>query len=122
MASNDVTPERDTAPLWRSTNGKLLIQQCRECTEAFHYPRSVCPFCLSDKLDWVECSGQAKIYSFSTMRRGEPYAIAVVTLMEGPMLMTNIVDCPVDEIAVGQEVSVLFRDVDGIATPMFAPV
>lgn len=121
MSQTQVTPERDQAPRWRSTNGKLLIQKCEQCGDVFHYPRFVCPFCLSDKLEWVECSGRAKIYSHSVMRRGEPYAIAMVTLEEGPRLMTNIVDCDLDAIAIDQDVTVVFKDVDGIATPMFTP-
>ncbi|PSJ65223.1 Zn-ribbon domain-containing OB-fold protein [Kumtagia ephedrae] len=121
-AVETITPERDAAPQWRSTGGKLLIQRCEECGDAFHYPRVVCPYCLSDRLAWVECAGTGRIYSFSVMRRGDPYAIAFVELDEGPRLMTNIVDCDLDAIEVEQKVQVTFRDVDGIATPMFRPL
>ncbi len=121
MASGEIIAERESAPFWRSTRGKLLIQQCTKCGEAFHYPRSVCPFCMSDQPEWKECSGDGTIYSFSIMRRGEPYVLAIVTLDEGPRLMTNIVDCDFDAIEIGQQVSVTFKDVDGVAVPMFAP-
>jgi len=116
-----VSPDRDSAPQWRSTNGKLLIQKCEECGDAFYYPRAACPFCLSSNVRWMECSGNGRIYSYSVTRRGDPYAIAFVTLEEGPKMMTNIVDCPVDEIAVDQPVCVVFRDLEGVPTPMFRP-
>lgn len=123
MAANDpiVAPDRDVAPFWRSTNGKLLIQTCEDCGDAFYYPRVICPFCFSSKVRWIECSGSGRIYSYSVLRRGEPYAIAYVTLEEGPRMMSNIVDCPFDKIAIDQPVTVVFRDVAGVPTPMFRP-
>ncbi len=121
MAPDDVRPERDSAPQWRSTAGKLLVQRCEECREPFYYPRVVCPFCFSTRVRWLECSGSGRIYSYSVVRRGEPYAIAFVELDEGPRLMTNIVDCDFDAIRVGDPVAVVFRDLDGVLTPMFSP-
>ena len=116
-----ITPERDSAPFWRSASGKLLIQNCTSCGENFHYPRTICPFCAGSALAWVECSGRGRIYTYSVTRRGEPYAIAFVTLDEGPRLMTNIVDCDFDRLAIDDPVEVVFHDIDGTATPMFRP-
>jgi len=64
------------------------------------------------------------IYSYSVMRRGDtPYAIAYVTVDEGITMMTNIVDCDYDALAVGQAVEVTFRQSDGDqAIPVFRPV
>ena len=117
--STAAQPKRAETPQWQSTNGKLLIQRCDACGEPFYYPRVVCPFCLSGSVCWLECSGQGHIYSYSIVRRGVPYAIALVTLLEGPNMMTNIVDCPPDDIRIGRAVTVVFRDVDGAPTPMF---
>jgi len=94
---------------------------CEECSEPFYYPRVVCPFCFSARVHWLECSGSGRIYSYSVVRRGEPYAIAFVELDEGPRLMTNIVDCDFDAIRIGDPVAVVFRDLDGVPTPMFSP-
>ena len=121
MGSNadPVHPERDVAPQWRSVSGKLLIQKCEPCDKAFYYPRVSCPYCLGSELRWLECSGRGRIYTHSTMRRRDPYTIAYVALEEGPQMMTNIGECAPEDIAIGQPVSVVFRDVDGVATPMF---
>ena len=44
------------------------------------------------------------------MRRAPPpYAIAYVTLDEGPTMMTGIVDCDLDAIRIGQPVRVVFK-------------
>jgi uncharacterized OB-fold protein len=59
------------------------------------------------------------------MRRGAPvpYAIAYVTLAEGPTMMTNIVDCDLNAIKIGQKVKVVFKPSEGgPPVPCFAPV
>jgi uncharacterized OB-fold protein len=51
-----------------------------------------------------------------------PYNAAVVRLEEGPFLVTNIVECPDDAIAVGLEVEVVMRAIDDDLTlPLFRP-
>lgn len=121
MSADPISPDRDSAPFWRSTGGKLLIQKCQKCAESFHYPRTVCPFCMASDVAWQECSGKGTVYSYTVVRRGEPYVLAMVTLAEGPRLLTNLIDCDADALAVGQDVIVKFQDVDGVPTPMFAP-
>ena len=52
------------------------------------------------------------------MRRlAEPYAVAYVTLDEGVTVLTNLVDCDFDRLAIGAPVRAVFKD--GI--PMFTP-
>ena len=48
--------------------------------------------------------------------------IAYVTLDEGPAMLTNIVDCDPDRVAIGQRVHAVYRPTrDGTPVPMFAP-
>jgi uncharacterized OB-fold protein len=71
-----------------------------------------------------QASGNGVIYTYSVMRRTPtPYAIAYVTLAEGPTMMTNIVDCDLDQIRIGQTVRLVFKESDGgPPVPMFTPV
>ncbi len=71
-----------------------------------------------------QVSGNGTIYTYSVMRRAPiPYAIAYVTLAEGPTMMTNIVDCDLDRIKIGQAVKLVFKPSDGgPPVPMFTPV
>ena len=39
-----------------------------------------------------------------------PYAVVIVKLEEGPKLTSNVVDCPLDEIAIGMPVEVVFEE------------
>ena len=58
-------------------------------------------------------------------RRAGPiaYALAYVRLDEGVTMMTNIVDCDLDELRIGQRVKVCFKPDDaGQPVPMFTPV
>lgn len=104
-------------------NGKLLLRHCTSCNKVHHYPRALCPYCFSDKLDWREASGKGKVYSYSVMRRApEPYVIAYVTLDEGISMMTNIVDCDLDKVRIDQPVKVVFKPSQtGQPVPMFTP-
>ena len=117
-----VTPE--TEPFWTAAaEGRLLIKNCRSCDQVHYYPRSICPFCGSDTTEWLQASGRGTIYSYSIMRRVPvPYAIGYVTLEEGVTMMTNIVDCDLEAIRIGQAVKVVFRPTEGgPPVPMFAP-
>jgi uncharacterized OB-fold protein len=104
-------------------HGRFLIPVCTACDRAHWYPRIICPFCASDKVEWREASGKGMIYTFSVMRRvKEPYIIAHVTLAEGPTMLTNIVGCNTDDVRIGQAVTVVFQDTDnGPPVPMFKP-
>ena len=94
----------ETKPFWdAAAQGKFLIKRCTACGEPHYFPRTICPFCFSDKTVWEESSGEATIYTYSLMRKSPtgPYAIAYVTLKEGPSLQTNIVRS--EERRVGKE-------------------
>jgi uncharacterized OB-fold protein len=103
--------------------GKLVIKRCAACGESHHYPRSICPYCGSDRTEWKDASGRGTIYSYSVLRRATPpYAIAYVTLAEGPTMMTNLVDCDFDKLRIGQAVRVVFKPTDGgPPVPTFTP-
>ena len=114
----------ETAVYWESAkNGKLLVKTCKACGKLHYYPRTICPHCLSSDTDWVEASGKGTIYTYSVMRRTEtPYVIAYVKLEEGVTMLSNIVECDVDDVAVGQTVEVVFRDTEGgHSLPVFRP-
>ena len=119
-------PNLETKPYWdAAAEGKLLYKKCAACGEPHFYPRANCPFCFSDRTEWQQASGDGVIYTYSVMRRGapEPYAIAYVTLAEGPTMMTNIVDCDLNGIKIGQKVKVVFKPSEGgPPVPCFAPV
>jgi uncharacterized OB-fold protein len=93
--------------------GKFMLPVCRGCGKAHWYPRARCPFCFGE-VDWRQGSGTGVIYSYSVMRRVDPpFAIAYVRLSEGPTMMTNIVDCDLNGLAIDQAVRVVFKPTAG---------
>ena len=104
--------------------GRLVVPVCTACGKAHWYPRAICPFCDSDKIEWRDTLGKGTIYTFSVMRRAkEPYVIAYVKLAEGPTMMTNIVDCNFDALRIDDAVTVVFEETEaGPPVPMFKPV
>jgi uncharacterized OB-fold protein len=116
--------DEDSRPFWRAASeGKLLLKCCNACKKSHWYPRPRCPFCLGEETVWQEAAGTGIIYSYSVIRRAEqPYAVAFVTVDEGPSILTNIVDCDVDRIYIGMKVAVSFRPTEGEAVPVFRPV
>ena len=117
-------PNPETKRFWEAAaQGQLLLKKCGDCGEVHYYPRALCPFCGSDRTDWQPASGHGTVYSWSVMRRAEtPYAIAYVALDEGVTMMTNIVDCDLDGIRIGQPVRVVFKPTaGGPPLPAFTP-
>ena len=100
-----------------------MLPRCKDTGKFIWYPRAISPFTFGP-VEWVEVSGKGKIYTLSIMARAEvPYAIAYVTLEEGPSMMTNIVDCDLGALKIGQAVKLKFVPSEGgPPMPMFTPV
>ncbi|MGH8783822.1 MAG: Zn-ribbon domain-containing OB-fold protein [Cupriavidus necator] len=114
-----------TEKFWEAAKeGQLLIKHCPACGKTHWYPRSLCPYCLGDQLEWQASSGVGTIYSVSVTRKAGPvpYAIAYVRLDEGVTMLTNIVDCDLDALHIGARVRLCFKNADGgYLIPMFTP-
>ncbi len=120
--SPNVLPE--VAVYWQAANaGRLLIKHCSACDKPHHYPRDICPHCLSQATQWREASGSGTLYSFSSMGTGEAaYTLAMVTLDEGVTMLSNVVDADPAGLRIGQRLKVVFLPSEnGQAVPMFSP-
>src|SRR5690606_27144723 len=85
---------------------KLLLQQCKACHHIQFYPRLMCTKCSSRDVEWICAQGEAKVKTYTIIHRPilpayqkeAPYILAIVQLDEGPTMMTNIVNCPLESI------------------------
>ena len=119
-----ITPENQ-AFFEATKDGRFLLRRCDDCGKAHYYPRSICPLCGSDKTQWFEANGEGEIYTYSVLRKGAPipYCLAYVNLPEGVSVLTNIVDCDLDAVRIGQRVKVCFKPAEkGTMMPAFAPI
>jgi uncharacterized OB-fold protein len=125
------TPTTETRPYWEGcARGELLIQQCGACGHRQFFPRLYCSRCMDERVEWIKASGRATVVSFTIVRRPVspafaakvPYIVALVKLEEGPTMMTNIVGCAPEAIAIGMALEVTFeRMSEEIWLPKFRP-
>jgi uncharacterized OB-fold protein len=108
--------------------GVLRVQRCGDCDAYVFVPQWFCPRCQSETLDWVESSGRGTVYSLTTVYRPQrpefevPYTVAIVELEEGFHMLTNLVDCAIEDRSIGMPVEVTFQKMsDEITLPMFRP-
>ena len=108
------------------TRGELLLQQCGNCGKYQFYPRTLCSHCGTADPGWAVASGRGHIASFSIVRRAiskayeAPYVVALIDLEEGPRMMSNVIGCDPDAVAIGQPVTVSFEAWnDDITLPVF---
>jgi len=138
MSATDRTakpiPEIDEtlAPFFAAAKERrLVVQRCGGCGRLRFPPRELCNVCLAVEATWIPVSGRGEIYSYNVMHqvyhpgfaREVPYAVVMVKLAEGPAMISNLVDCPLDEIRIGMPVEVVFEEVSPEVTlPKFRRV
>jgi uncharacterized OB-fold protein len=123
-------PTPETRHFWEGTRaGRLMLQRCQACEESYFPPRPFCPRCGSRDVVAYPASGRATLYSYVISHRPAagfdgPFAIAVVTLDEGPRMMTNIVGCPQtpEALQLDMPLEVTYEPLDSdITLPLFRP-
>jgi uncharacterized OB-fold protein len=112
--------DEENRPWWEAAQRhELYIQKCRDCGDLRFHPRALCTNCMSSNAEWIKCKGSGRIYTFtvtnqngaSGFRDSLPYVLAWVQLDEGVKLMTNIIDCPPDQVKIDMPVEAVFDDV-----------
>lgn len=126
------TPTPWSRPFWEGCKRQeLLIQECEDCGEKVFYPKQFCSSCLSSDLQWIKASGKGKVYTFTVIHSYQPtefsddvpYVVAVVRLDEGVQLMSNLIDCKLEDIKCDMDIEVVFDDVtEEVSLPKFRPV
>lgn len=114
----------DLAFFWEATKKEsMLLPHCADCGKTHWHPRLFCPFCFSNKLEWKESAGKATLYAATTLSKAsEPYIVAYVELAEGPLMLTNIIDCSLDDLQIGDPLTLTFSPMSsGHFLPVFRP-
>lgn len=107
--------------------GELRFQRC-ECGTWRHVPRETCARCGSFTWEWARASGRGRVFTWTVAVRpmhpafanDAPYAPVVVEMEEGVRLVSQVVDCPPDALAIDMPVTVVFEAVsDAVTLPRF---
>ncbi len=131
LASRPVPrPTPETQHFWEGTQlGELRLQRCDECAEVYFPPRPFCPKCSSKSVTVFAASGNGTLHSYVINERphpawSAPYCIALVKLLEGPTLMSNVVGCPQtpEALQLDMALQVTFEVLtETITLPLFKP-
>lgn len=124
-----VTPENEF--FWSAgADGVLRLQNCLDCAALIHPPEPVCRYCRSMNMGVRDVSGRATLAGFTVNHRFSlpglpaPYVVAQVAIDEDPRvrLTTTLIDCDTDQLGLGQQVEVVFENIDDVWLPLFRPV
>ena len=128
-AGQDRTQRPLTGGFWAAVDrGQLVRPVCGDCGQSFFVTQFACPYCQSTSWVYKPSSGRGRVYSHTTVYRPPtpaftaPYVLADVDVEEGWHLLTWIVDCEPEEVAIDMAVSVrIIAGPDGLRLPAFAP-
>lgn len=110
-------PTRDNEEFYLAARrGELRFQRCGECGGFRHYPRPVCPHCLSRDYSWELSSGRGTVYTWTIVRGPTlpafehklPYNVVDVLMDEGVHFVSEVLDCAPEEIHGGMPVRAVF--------------
>jgi uncharacterized OB-fold protein len=115
-------------PFWEACDRQeFLLHRCNVC-ERHYWPAAKCVVHGERDMEWVPASGRGVIHDYVIMRRAYsaemkdkvPYNVSIIELEEGPLFHSNVIDCPVEEIASGIPVEVTFvPHSSGLTIPVF---
>lgn len=102
------------------------LPKCLSCGEFHFFPRVVCPHCGSYDLEWQTLSGKAEVYSTTTIRRkperGGNYNVSLITLEEGPRLMSRVEGIDPELVSIGAKVSASINNEGDEPFVVFTPM
>jgi uncharacterized OB-fold protein len=86
--------------------GELAYQYSPDAGRAVFYPRALCPFTGSDRLEWRVSKGLGTVYSTTVVhsQEGAPYNVALIDVDEGFRLMSRVEEVAPEQVRIGMRV------------------
>jgi len=103
----------------------LVGEVCPHCDAKLFPPRDVCPECGGEAKQPYTFSGRGEVYSFTIMHDAPtgydeqaPYTVALVKLVEGPVITAQLTDLGEQPVEIGMPVEMVTRKIrqDGDAS------
>ena len=108
----------EVARYWRTTGQRyqLVGEVCPHCNSKIFPPRDICPTCEKEATTPFAFSGRGEVYSYSTIHAAPagfekfaPYMVALVRLVEGPLVTAQLTDVNEEEVKIGMPVEMVTR-------------
>lgn len=96
---------------WRKIKYRYDLRgsYCENCGNHFYPPRNFCPICRrKGKIREVDFPDMGRVISFSVVREGEPYVVALIELENGARIISQLA-CSPEEVKIGMNVRKVFR-------------
>jgi uncharacterized OB-fold protein len=94
----------------------LVGEVCPHCDAKIFPPRDVCPSCGGEAKEAYNFSGRGEVYSFTRMadapagfEEQAPYTVALVKLVEGPVVTAQLTDLGDSKVEIGMPVEMVTR-------------
>ncbi|MFN4133007.1 MAG: Zn-ribbon domain-containing OB-fold protein [Candidatus Hadarchaeales archaeon] len=107
------------ARFWREIPSRynFIGSKCGNCNKIMFPPRFICPYCRrTGKIEPYNLSRFGKILSYTVVYSAAegfedqtPYVLAIVELDDGPRITTQVTDCDLSEVKIGDRVEMIFR-------------
>ncbi|UYN90852.1 MAG: Zn-ribbon domain-containing OB-fold protein [Anaerolineales bacterium] len=103
---------------WRLKKQRYSLtgEVCEHCDAKLFPPRDICPECGEEAKTLFQFSGKGEVYSFTTVydapegyAEQAPYTLAMVKLVEGPLVTAQLTDLGEQQPAIGMPVEMVTR-------------
>ena len=100
--------------------GELAYQFSPTANRAVFYPRVLCPFTGSDRLEWRVSAGKGTVHATTVVhpQEGAPFNVALIDCDEGFRLMSRVEDIAPAEVKIGMRVRFRVHRSAGEEPPM----
>ena len=104
---------------------ELAYQFSPQAGRAVFYPRVLCPFTGSERLEWRISKGLGTVHATTVVHpaEGKPYNVALIDCDEGFRLMSRVEDIAPEQVRIGQRVRFRVHRAEGDEPPypVFTP-
>ena len=104
---------------------ELAYQFSPQANRAVFFPRIVCPFTGSDKLEWRVSAGRGTVHATTVVHpaEGGPFNVALVDCDEGFRLMSRVEEIAPEQVTIGMRVKFRVHRPGGedAPIPVFTP-
>jgi uncharacterized OB-fold protein len=100
--------------------GELAYQFSPAANRAVFYPRVLCPFTGSDRLEWRVSAGKGTVHATTVVhpQEGAPFNVALIDCDEGFRLMSRVEEIAPNDVKIGMRVRFRVHRPGGEEPPM----
>ncbi len=121
-----------TIPSLPGEQPRLIGSKCRNCGRVYFPKEVVCNACFQEDMEETLLSNRGKLYSFTIIHQKPmaysgpmPYAMGLVSLPEGPTIMSLLTGCDFEKLELDMDVELVLEKIveeDETVTYKFRPV